>query len=175
MRNNFNMFWVKIPRYMKDGNLRLRPLRVFDGPLLSRGLRDGTVFTAGTADKLLNSSWFSIWWMTKKAHTYSFCIELDSKPIGFTGLYDLTPGETTCISLVVFDWELRGKGYGTQVFKLLARNLQKYAVVKKIRAIVNTDNQPALSFWKKVGFTEIKKDNGIVHMSMNLNHSIQSG
>ncbi|MGA1863975.1 MAG: GNAT family N-acetyltransferase [bacterium] len=167
------MLWVKVPGYMKDGNLRLRPLRVFDGPSISKGLRDGTFLTGSGSDRLLNSSWFSIWWMIKRAHDCSFCIEMDSKRIGFAGLYDLIPGETACMSLVLFDRTLRGKGYGTQAFKLLARNLQKYAVVKRIRAMVKTDNQPAQSFWKKVGFTEIKNENDIINMSMDLNHSIQ--
>jgi hypothetical protein len=57
------MFWVKVPRCMKDGNLRLRPLRVLDSPFISKGLRNGTVLTANGADKPLDSSWFSIWWM----------------------------------------------------------------------------------------------------------------
>ncbi len=95
------MFWVKVPRYMKDGNLRLRPLRVLDGPFISKGLRDENLLTANTEDNLFDSSWISIWWMIK------------------------------------------------------------------------TDNQPALSFWKGIGFTQVKKDSGTIHMSMDLNHSIQ--
>jgi len=168
------MFWVKIPRYMKDGNLRLRPLRILDGPFISNGLKDGTVWTANGADRLLDSSWFSIWWLIKKAHDCPFCIELDSRPIGFIGLYDLTPGETVHISLVVFDRTLRGKGYGTRAFCLLAWNLQKYAVVKRIMAMVKRYNHPALSFWKKVGFSQIKINGGIIHMYMDLSHCLKN-
>ena len=39
-----HMVFVRIPGRVEDGNIRLRPLRIFDGPFLRRAFRQSDVF-----------------------------------------------------------------------------------------------------------------------------------
>jgi RimJ/RimL family protein N-acetyltransferase len=162
------VFYVKVPAYMRDDNLRLRPLSIFDGHFICSGLEDEAVLQAIGMRKPLCLSWFSLWRWIKKTYSCSFCLELDSRPIGFIGLYNLTPRKSAEISLVIFDNTLRQKGHGTRAFKLLKDGLQKHCVIRNIRAKVKTDNCGACSFWEKIGFVKIGVKDDIVIMSMDL-------
>src|SRR4030042_2584598 len=147
MSNTWNIFWIfKFLRYMMDDNLRLRPLSIFGGHFISSELKDEAVLQATGLSKPLCLSWFSIWWWIKKTYSYSFCIELDSRPIGFIGLYNLALGKSADISLVIFDETFRRQGYGTRSFKLFAQILRRHSVLEKIFVRVKTDNHRALSF-----------------------------
>jgi RimJ/RimL family protein N-acetyltransferase len=163
-----NVLYVKVTRSMKDNNLRLRPLRIFDGHFIHRGLKDAIGLNTNGLSRVTDSSWFSVWWWIKKTYSYSFCIELDSRPIGFIGLYNLILGKSANISLVIFDETFRRQGYGTRSFKLFAQSMRRHFVIKKIFITVKTDNDRALSFWKKLGFSETCMSNGIINMSMEL-------
>jgi RimJ/RimL family protein N-acetyltransferase len=154
---------------MKDDNLRLRPLRIFDGHFIHKALKDEIGLKANGLSRLTDSSWFSVWWWIKKTYSYAFCIELDSRPIGFIGLYKLILGKSANISLVIFDETFRRQGYGTRSFKLFAQSLRRHSVMKKIFITVRTDNHRALSFWKKLGFSETSVLNDRINMSMDLN------
>ena len=160
---------IKVTISMRDDNLKLRPLRIFDGHFVHRGLKNEIGLRTNGLSRLTDSPWFSVWWWIKKTYSYSFCIELDSRPIGFIGLYNLALGESADISLVIFDETFRRQGYGTRSFKLLSQSLRKHSVMKKIFIGVKTDNQRALSFWKKLGFSETSMVNDIINMSMGLN------
>ena len=163
------MFYVNVSRSMKDDNLKLRPLRIFDGHLIHIGLKDEIGLRTNGLSKLTDSSWFSVWWWIKKTYSYSFCIKLDSRPIGFIGLYNLALGKSADISLVIFDETFRRQGYGTRSFKLFAQSLRRHSVMKKISITVEADNHRALSFWKKLGFSETSMLNDIINMSMDVN------
>ena len=156
------MFYVKGLRHMRDDNLKLRPLKISDGHLISSGLRDKMVLKANGLSKPVDSSWFFVRWWIKKTYSFFFCIELDSRLIGFIGLYNLMPGKSAEISLVIFDKTFRRRGYGTRAFKLLALCAQRYSLVKEIGAKVKTDNHGALSFWEKLGFVKISIIDGLV-------------
>ena len=160
---------IKVTISMKDNNLKLRPLRIFDGHFIHRGLKDEIGLRTNGLSRLTDSSWFSVWWWIKKTYSYSFCIELDSRPIGFIGLYNLALGKSADISLVIFDETFRRQGYGTRSFKLFVQSLRIHSVMKKVFITVKTDNHRALSFWKKLGFSETSMLNDIINMSMDLN------
>lgn len=160
---------AKIPADMEDDNLRLRRLRFSDGPFIMNGLKDEIIANANGLIRPINASWFFLWWWMKKTFMHAYCIECDSKPIGFIGLYDLMLGESTEISLTIFDKTLRRQGYGTRSFKLLAQHLQKHSVVREMRAKVMRDNHSALSFWRKIGFLQmVTLDATQIIMSMHL-------
>ncbi|MBS1112503.1 MAG: Acetyltransferase domain [Nitrospirae bacterium] len=163
------MFYVNVSISMKDDNLKLRPLRIFDGPFIHRGLKDEIGLRTNRLSRQTDSSWFSVWWWIKKTYRYSFCIEVDSKPIGFIGLYNVAHFKSADISLVIFDETLRRQGYGTRSFKLFVQSLRRQSVMKKIFITVKTDNHRALSFWKKLGFSETRMINDRINMSMDLN------
>jgi len=169
LRNMCSVIHVTMPSYMEDTNIRLRLLRLSDGPLIVNGLKDEIILNTCGISRPINSSWLSLWWWLKKTFMPAYCIECDSKPIGFIGLYDLIPGESAEISLAIFDKTFRRQGYGTRAFKLLAQHLQRYSVVREIRVKVTRDNHCALSFWKTVGFLKMNTvDDTTINMSMDL-------
>ncbi len=161
---------VAIPAHMEDAGIRLRLLRLSDGRFIINGLKDEITLDACGMRRPINSSWLSLWWWLKKTFTPAYCIEFDSRPIGFIGLYDLIPGESAEISLAMFDKTFRRKGYGSRAFNLLAQHLQRHSVIREIRAEVARDNRRALLFWRTVGFLKLNSvDDKIINMSMDLN------
>ena len=153
---------------MEDGNLRLRPLRMSDGPFILRGVDKDALLKASGFARPAVLSWFFVWWWMNKTFTPAYLIECDSKQIGFIGLYNLISGKSTEMSLIIFDKNNRGIGYGTRAFNICAQSLQRHSVVRDILVNVKADNHSALSFWRKLGFVEAGIINGVITMSMSL-------
>jgi len=162
------MFYARVPRFMRDGHIRLRPLRVFDAPYLRDRLRDKDMLRASGLSAPVYSSWPVLWWWIKKRFMLSCCIEHESQRIGFVGLYNLRLAESAEITLAIFDKSLRHHGYGSRAFRLFAENLRRRAVVRKLLVRVRRDNFNAVSFWKKLGFSEVGRPDGIINMYMDL-------
>jgi RimJ/RimL family protein N-acetyltransferase len=162
----FPIFFLPVPRYVKDGDIGLRPLRIFDGRLVNSGLRDDDILRSGGLAKPLSGSWISLWWWLKKTYVLSYCIEIRSEPIGFIGLYNMSPDRSAEISLAIFDKRNRRLGYGTRAFNLLAQNIKRYP--GEIRVRIRTDNHAAVSFWSKLGFKELSDLGDMKLMSMDL-------
>lgn len=156
---------------MRDGDLRLRPFRIFDGPCVKSGMNNETALTSAGAGMPFHGSWLSMWWWIKKTYECPFCIELDSTPIGFIGLYHMIPAESADISLVLFEKRVRRKGYGTRAFRLITANLQQYSAVKRIQATARRDNEGALSFWIKMGFSQTAVRDDVVQLTLDVNIS----
>ncbi|NOZ25930.1 MAG: GNAT family N-acetyltransferase [Nitrospirae bacterium] len=157
------MHWVKMPRYMKDGDLRLRPLRIFDtGYVFRELLKDVTPGKPVCLPRLFT------WWWIRKRFTCSFCIEVGSRPAGFIGLYNMKLGRSAEITLAISDGAMRRRGYGTRAFRLLERSLREYSVVQMIYARVEADNRTALKFWRSLGFEDLGSMEGITAMSLDL-------
>jgi len=123
---------------MENENIRLRPLRVFDGPFLKSGLKSADILSANGLNKPMASSWFFVWWCFTKTFALAYCIEYDSRPIGFIGLYNFIPGKSAEISLVIFDSDNRRMGYGTKSFQLLIQNLKRFSLVR----VRNSEKSP---------------------------------
>jgi ribosomal protein S18 acetylase RimI-like enzyme len=155
-----------IPRRLKAGRLRIRPLSIFDGPFLRRELGSKDVLKANGMDRRSSASWLALWWWFKKTYALPYCIEAGSKRIGFLGLFNIDPGESAELSLVIFSGEERRLGYGTAAFKLLTESLRRCILVERIVVRVKTDNHAALTFWSKLGFEESGTENEIRVMSM---------
>lgn len=153
---------ANLPAYMHGDRIRLRRLRLLDGLFISNGLRDQAMLTANGLSKRINLSWLSLWWWMRKTYNCIFCIEVDSRRIGFVGLYNLIPGKSAQISLVIFDEMFRKRGYGTEAFRLLSHHAQECSLVKEIHAKVATENCGALRFWEKAGFLEVKTSNDTI-------------
>jgi RimJ/RimL family protein N-acetyltransferase len=160
---------VKIPAAMEVDNIRLRRLRFSDGPFIMNELKDEIILNASGLLRPIHVSWFSLWWWMKTTFMFDYCIEFNLKPIGFIGLYDLLSGESAQISLTIFDKMFRRQGYGSRAFNLLAKHLQKHSIVREIRARVMRDNHDAVSFWRKIGFSQMDTVDAIqITMSMHL-------
>lgn len=154
-------FYYKIPGYLDDGFVRLRPLRVFDGPFMTELLKDNDILSASGVSRPVFRSRFMFWWWLKKTYVLLYCIEVDSTCIGFIGLYDLKLGESATVTLMICDKRSRRLGYGTKAFTLFMQNLQRYPLIKKMIVMVKTDNHASLSFWTKLGFEKLCRQNGL--------------
>jgi RimJ/RimL family protein N-acetyltransferase len=146
----FPILFFRVPRYMEDGGIILRPLKISDGCLISNAFKNGDILRSGGMVEPMSKSWISLWWWLKKTYVLPYCIEAGSELIGFIGLYNLRLDRSAEISLAIFDKKNRRLGYGTRAFNLLTQNLKQYT--PEIRARVKEDNGAAISFWSKLGF-----------------------
>jgi RimJ/RimL family protein N-acetyltransferase len=150
---------------IKGDSVTLRGLRIFDGPSLKRALRDDNILKSiGVRSKF--KSWLSIWWWFKKTYCCPYCIETDSRRIGFIGLYNPLPDKSVEMSLVIFHNEDRRHGYGTSAFSMLKQRIQQSHYFKKVIVKVKEDNYPSKAFWKKIGFKEIGSKDGFIVMAL---------
>lgn len=145
------MFFFRMPRYMSDGELLLRPLRMANCRLVIEALNDLPAPKASGLNKLVTRSGFFAWWLMKKSFIVAYCIEYNSKPVGFIGLYDIIPGKSAEVSLLIYD-DSRRMGYGTRAFRILDRELNRSRLVEKLTIKVKADNFASISFWKSLGF-----------------------
>jgi RimJ/RimL family protein N-acetyltransferase len=162
------VFYARFPRSMKDRDLRLRPLRIFDGPFMSIRLREEAILRANGSGNPISSRWWVVWWWIRRTFVLAYCVECDSKRIGFVGLHDLRLGEVAEISMVLFDKDVRRIGYGRRVAALLSENLKKYCIAERVIARVKTGNHISLSFVHKLGFVETDTSDDIVTLSLDL-------
>ncbi len=162
------MFYARFPRSMKDRDLRLRPLRIFDGPFMSRMLREEAILRANGSSNPISSWWWVVWWWMRRSFVLAYCVECDSRRIGFVGLHDLRLGEVVEASMVLFDKDLRGIGYGSRVAALLLESLKRYSIAERVIARVKADNYISLSFVRKLGFVETTTSDDIVTLSLDL-------
>ncbi|NWG02825.1 MAG: GNAT family N-acetyltransferase [Syntrophaceae bacterium] len=162
------MFYVRIPRYMATPPIKLRPVRILDGPFLSEGFKREDFLVVNNLKKPIYSSWLPVWWWIKRTFACTYCILIDSRRIGFIGLYNLKFRKSVEIGLFIFEENTRHLGYGSKVLNLLAQNLKKFSFVDEIIAKVRFDNRVALSFCEKNGFKELYIEDKIVTMSSNL-------
>src|SRR4030042_4569474 len=161
------MVFLKIPRRIKGDSVTLRRLCIFDGPPLNRALKDEDILKL-TGLRPQFKSWLSLWWWFERTYCYPYCIEANSRRIGFIGLYNLLPDKSVEISLVIFHKEDRRHGYGTSAFRMLKQRIQQSHFLKKLIVKVKEDNYPSKDFWKKIGFKEIERKGGFLEMSLTI-------
>jgi len=157
VRNGQNLslhstFFFKIPRYMDDGRVRLRPLRISDIRSIHGDLRDKDILNAIGLTRPFTRSWIYLWWWLRKTLMFRYAMEADSRLIGFTGLCRVLPGRSAELTLVVTDEKSKRVGCGSRAFTLIAQALQRYSSIEKLLVKVRPDNGAARSFWSKLGF-----------------------
>ena len=167
-KERLRMFYARIPRYMANPPIRLRPARVLDGPFLSEGLKRKDFLLVNDLKKSLHSSWFLAWWWMRKSFVCTYCILLDSRRIGFIGMYNLRLHKSVEISLFIFEQHVRHLGYGSKALNLLAQNLKRFSFVDEIIVRVRLDNRAALSFYQKNGYRVLSTEGPIITMSTSL-------
>jgi ribosomal protein S18 acetylase RimI-like enzyme len=165
--DHFLPIFLRVPACMEDGVIRLRPLTIFDGCIISNSFKNGDILRSGGPAEPISKSWLSLWWWLKRTYVLLYCIEAGSEIIGFIGLYNLSRDRSAELSLGIFDSRNRRLGYGTKAFNLLTQNLKRYP--REIRVRVRTDNQTAISFWSKLGFKEVINIHDMKVMSISLN------
>ena len=162
------MFYVRIPRYMTTPPIRLRPVRILDGPFLSEGFKREDFLLVNNLKKPIYSSWFPVWWWIKRTFVCTYCILIDSRKIGFIGLYNFKFRKCVEISLFIFEKHMRHLGYGSETLNLLTKTFRKFSFVDEVIAKVKVDNHVAISFYQRNGFKELYTEGSIITMSTNL-------
>ena len=167
-KEKLGMFYARIPRYMTTPPIKLRPVRVLDGSFLSKGFEGKEFLLANDMTRPVHFSRFLAWWWIKRTFVCTYCILIDSRKIGFVGLYNLKFRKSVEISLFIFEKHMRHLGYGSKALDLLAHNFRKFSFVDEIIAKVRLDNRVAVSFCQKNGFKELYAEDHIITMSLNL-------
>jgi RimJ/RimL family protein N-acetyltransferase len=162
------MFYARLPRYMTNPPIRLRPVWILDGPFLSEGFKREDFLLVNNLKNPIYSSWPPVWWWFKRTFVWSYCILIDSRRIGFISLYNLKFRKSVEIGLFIFEKQIRHLGYGSKALSLLAQNFRRFSFVNEIIAKVKVDNHVALSFYQRNGFKESYTESSIITMSKNL-------
>lgn len=166
MLSAHSMLCFRIPRYMDDGLVRLRPLRISDIPSMYNKLQDRDILKAIGLTRPSTASWLHLWWWLRKTLILRYALEADSRLMGFMGLHHLMPGISAELTLVIADKKSRGLGHGTRAFTLLAQNLRRYSSTQQLIVKVKPDNKAACSFWSKLDFETHGDHNGLQVMSI---------
>ncbi|HXX81665.1 MAG TPA: GNAT family N-acetyltransferase [Thermodesulfovibrionales bacterium] len=161
----YSGFLFKIPRYMDDGRVRLRPLRISDIAIIHDDLQNGDILKTIGLTRPLTGSWIYFWWWVRKTLMFRYAIEADSRLVGLMGLYHVLPGNSTELTLVVAEEKSRRLGYGSRAFILITQALKKYSSVEQLIVKVKQDNNAACSFWSKLGFKHLHDENSFHVMS----------
>jgi RimJ/RimL family protein N-acetyltransferase len=156
---------------MRTPPIRLRPVRILDSPFLSEEFKREDFLLVNNLEKPIYSSWFLVWWWIKRSFVCTYCILVDSRRIGFIGLYNLKFRKSVEISLFIFEKQMRHLGYGSKALNLLAQNLKKFSFVDKIITRVRLDNRVAVSFCKRNGFKELYTEGPVITMSTSLHNT----
>ena len=160
------MLIAKVPRTIHKGDLTLRPLRVWDGPFLSRMLMKDDILRSCGLSRPLEMPWFSFYRRLKAMFPLAYRIEYASEAIGFIGLCNLRPDQSAEMSLMIFKYSCRRMGLGTTAFRLLSAALEGNHLVRRWVVSVRRDNAPAYAFWRKLGFEEVWQDGETVSMAL---------
>ena len=153
-------------RQIKQGDLALRRLRISDGPFLSRTLGREDILRSSGVCRPGRSPWIFFHWWLRKTFFVAYCIELQLRTIGFIGLFNLVPGASAEVSLVLFDPVFRRRGYGSRAFTMLSGNTFTKAFAHTFIVRVRKDNESARSFWTKLGFETVRVDGDTIVMVM---------
>jgi len=135
---------------------------MFDARFIHSGFVSDDFLAAKGLTRPITSSRFLMWWWIRKTFIFSYCILVNGRRAGFIGLHNVQPCASAEMSLALFEKDMRRKGHGSGAFHLLVRDLQKHQLAKKIVVRVASDNFISLSFWKKLGFEEVKKNDGAI-------------
>jgi RimJ/RimL family protein N-acetyltransferase len=160
------MMIAHLPACIKDRDVRLRHVRISDGPGISELLEHDDILTSSGINTPRRTQWLFFYCWLRKTFFAAYFIELKKEKIGFIGLYNLAPGESAEISLIVFDPSFRRRGYGTLAFKMLSQNPFTAAFANTFIVRVRTDNEPARSFWRKLGFETVRVEGDTIEMRL---------
>ena len=140
--------------------MRLRPYRTKDFPYIQNWFEDSrthALWCAGTVPFPLTQEGLQTI-IAEKERDYGGCgytfTEDDGRPVGFL-IYSINEAENFGhASVIVVDSSLRGRGYGTQMLKLLLQYAFTITNVSEVRLNVFDANERAKRCYEKVGFTE---------------------
>ena len=164
------MWCARIPGHIEGGHVGLRLLGLSDISYVKEALVDPQISGTSLLAKPVSLSWLSVWWWIRKTFPLIYSIECNSRRIGFIGIYNLTPGRSSEISLVIYKDRDRRRGYGSRAFAIFANYLKECHLLTHLIVKIKTDNDMSISFWQKLGFREIQIAGNIMTLHMSLDH-----
>jgi ribosomal protein S18 acetylase RimI-like enzyme len=165
------MLIARVPRQIRQGDLTLRPLRIWDGPFLARMVRQDDILWSCGARGCPEIPWFTLYRRLRTLFFLSYCIEYSSEKVGLAGFYHLRADKSAEMSLVIFKDSFRRKGLGTKVFRLLSGALGNCPFLERVLVSVRTENSAAQAFWTKLGFEEVRRGKDTLELELSLGRS----
>jgi RimJ/RimL family protein N-acetyltransferase len=165
------MLIAKVQRYIREGDLLLRPLRITDGPFLSQMLMRDDVLRSCGIQKRPQISWFSLYRRLKALFSLCYCIEYSSERVGLAGFCRLRPDKSAEMSLIIFRDSHRRMGLGTKAFGMFSAALGDLPFIEKLLVSVRMENVAARAFWTKLGFEEIQRNENTLEFALSLTAS----
>lgn len=158
--------------FLEGKRVDLRPVEAADMPVFARWMNDpetrgltGETKPTGPADV---SEWMDRVMKESESRVWFAVVERESgRVIGETGLLRMFyPWRTTDLTIIIFDREARGKGYGTEVMEIMLDYAFGYLNFHRISIGVVGFNEKALRFYERIGF----KTEGIQRDGYYYNH-----
>jgi len=157
---------VRFPMHINDGMVSLRPFRIPDGPFLYSMLIDSDVLSSSGLDAPCFSHWIPLWWWMRKRYDLLFTVIYQSERAGVIGIYNLIPGQTGELSLVIPDRKKRRYRVGSRAFHLFERTVRNSSMIRTIMIRVRASNSDALSFWESLGFMQMNVADNLITLSL---------
>lgn len=153
-----------LPKYMMSGNMKLRRVKLSDCPLLAKIMAGDDIVKSATVRRPSRIAWIFFYWWLIRTFFLAYLIEHEGEVIGFAGLFNLSPGGSAEIALVLFSPDFRRKGHGTKAVQMLFESPLLTSLINTLIAKVRKDNDTAQSFWTKLGFRTVRMEADVVIM-----------
>ena len=145
------------PRFIMGDGITLRQIERDDLPHIRRWLDDPELRAMiGTTEPLSEAAadeWFDGVTADSSRAWYVIIRDEDDHVIGEAGLLRMFPEwRTTDMSIIIGERDAWGKGYGTEVGRLLLDFVFEYMGFHRVAIGVVGFHEPALRFWEKLGF-----------------------
>jgi len=163
---NFSIIITSLPRYINDGDIILRPVRISDKPSISKILERNDILKSSGVTRLRTTPWFLLYRWLRRTFFAAYCIERNARTIGFIGIYNLVPDKSAEISLAIFDPADRMKRTGSRAFQVFCKSYFSSAPGNTLIARVRNDNEVARSFWARLGFVTTGRDGDVLVMEL---------
>jgi RimJ/RimL family protein N-acetyltransferase len=162
------MWCARLPGYIEDGHVGLRLLGLSDIADVKEALGTPEISAASRLNKTASPSWLSVWWWIRTTFPLIYSIEYNSRRIGFIGIYNLKPGRSSEISLVIYKDRDRKRGYGSRACAIFTKYLKEHHLLKQLIVKIKKDNEISISFWQKLGFRELQINDTVVTLHMDI-------
>ncbi len=145
------------PRFIMGDGITLRQIERDDLPHVRRWLDDPELRVMIGATEVLTEAdadaWFDRVTADPSRAWYVIIRDEDDTVIGEAGLLRMFPEwRTTDMSIIIGERDAWGKGYGTEVGRLLLDFVFDYMGFHRVAIGVVGFHEPALRFWEKLGF-----------------------
>ncbi|WP_271399257.1 GNAT family N-acetyltransferase [Salinicoccus roseus] len=143
---------------MSQDKVRIRPLEREDLDCLNKWRNDSNIFSQlGGGYFPISKTEMSKWmdnFSRNDRNNVKFIIEYGNKSIGYVSLNNINYiNRTGELGIYIGESGYHGKGIATKGLSLLEEFAQDYLNLRKIKVLVNNDNEAALKLYEKKSYT----------------------